>query len=224
MKLLPLTVLACALGWVSAQDAYTQGAVQGATLALAGTAVLGLGVIAVKQHQRGRRNRYRNYQPYYGNYYGGYQGGYQQQGYNGYQQQSYQPQGYHAYIQPYRRRRSAAAPAVDEVEADFEKVRAQDAGHCGMRVVCELQARAAAGEALSEYGQLIISLFGTKPAPVPARALDTAHGRYGYAAYIGATSDVATCASLYSSCQFSSDAVLQAVQAAAVEKTEQKAQ
>jgi len=37
MKLLPLTVLACALGWVAAQDAYTQGAVQGATLALAGT-------------------------------------------------------------------------------------------------------------------------------------------------------------------------------------------
>ena len=51
MRLGCVTVLVCALGWVAAQDAYTQGVVNGATLALAGTAVVGLGAIAIKQHQ-----------------------------------------------------------------------------------------------------------------------------------------------------------------------------
>ena len=48
---------------------------------------------------------------------------------------------------------------------------------------------------------------------MPASALDTAHGRYGYAAYVGSKSDLATCAQLYSSCQFSGKAILRLVQA-----------
>ena len=49
---------------------------------------------------------------------------------------------------------------------------------------------------------------------MPAAALDTAHGRYGYAAYVGSKSDSpAACGELYSSCQFSSKAILRLVQA-----------
>ena len=60
---------------------------------------------------------------------------------------------------PQRRRRSAAPE--DDVEGDFEKILAQDKGQCGMRVVCELEARAASGDQLSDFGKLIISLFGS---------------------------------------------------------------
>ncbi|XP_037089459.1 uncharacterized protein LOC119109807 [Pollicipes pollicipes] len=198
MKLLHLAVVACALGWAASQDAYTQGVVNGATLALAGTAVVGLGALAIKQHQSRRRNRYR-YAPYYGGYYNGGYGGY-----NGYSPGYYQPQ-------YYRRRRSTTG--TGEVEQDFEKIMGQDKDQCGMRVVCELEAQAALGDDVDDFGKLIISLFGSNPAPVPTSALDTARGRYNYAAYIGSKSDPETCAELYSTCQFSSKSILQLVEA-----------
>ena len=64
-----------------------------------------------------------------------------------------------ALVCPQRRRRSAD-DADDDVERDFEKIMAQDKGQCGLRVVCELQARAASGDELSDFGRLIMSLFG----------------------------------------------------------------
>ena len=54
MKLLHLTLAVVAVGFAAAQD-YNQGVVQGATLALAGTAVVGLGVLALQV--RGPRRR-----------------------------------------------------------------------------------------------------------------------------------------------------------------------
>ena len=47
MKLLQLVLAVCVLGF-SAGQTYNQGVVQGATLALAGTAVVGLGVLAIQ--------------------------------------------------------------------------------------------------------------------------------------------------------------------------------
>ena len=73
---------------------------------------------------------------------------------------------------PQRRRRSAE-PA-DELEGDFEKIMAQDKGQCGMRVVCELEARAASGDELSDFGRLIVSLFGSV---LKDSHCQTGHGR-----------------------------------------------
>ncbi|KAF0293291.1 hypothetical protein FJT64_008819 [Amphibalanus amphitrite] len=194
MRLSHVAVLVCALGWVAAQDAYTQGVVNGATLALAGTAVVGLGAIAIKQHQN--RNRYRNR--------------YRYNAYPSYNYYNYDP--YYQQQQYYYRRRRSTEPE-DDLERDFEKIMAQDKGQCGMRVVCELEAQAASGAELSDFGRLIVSLFGPTPGPVPAAALDTAHGRYGYAAYVGFKSGLASCAELYSSCQFGSKTIMRLVQA-----------
>ena len=41
-------------------------------------------------------------------------------------------------------------------DLSFEKVLSRDKQQCGMRLVCELEARNAAGENVGEYGQLII--------------------------------------------------------------------
>ena len=47
MKLLHVVLVVCVLGFTAGQT-YNQGVVQGATLALAGTAVVGLGVLAIQ--------------------------------------------------------------------------------------------------------------------------------------------------------------------------------
>ncbi|KAF0297030.1 hypothetical protein FJT64_005516 [Amphibalanus amphitrite] len=202
MKLLQVVLAVCALGFCAAQT-YNQGVVQGATLALAGTAVVGLGVLAIQNSNR-RRNRYPGYAPGYGGY-GGY-GGYQQGPYYG---GGYRPQPY------YGRFRRDLSSGGAETELSFEKVLSRDKAQCGMRLVCELEARAAAGEQVGEYGQLIIDgLFSSHPRPVPAEALGTAAGKYSYAAFVGSQSDVKTCSELYSTCKYNSKVILSLVRIA----------
>lgn len=48
---------------------------------------------------------------------------------------------------------------------------------------------------------------------MPTSALGTARGQYGYAAYVGATSSLETCASLYPTCKYSSEEILENIKA-----------
>jgi len=227
MKFLQLTVAACALACALAQT-YQQGLVQGGTLALAATAV-GIGAIALvnQNNQNRNRNRFRGggYAPGYGpGYYNrGYNGGYNNGGYNnggynnggfnngGYNNGGFNNGGYNngGYYQQRRFRRDVSAA---EEEQSFEKVLSRDKQMCGLRLVCELEARSAAGEQVGEYGQMIVDgLFNGHPTPVSEAELSTARGKYGYAAFIGSQSDVKACAEVYSSCKYSSKVILSLV-------------
>ena len=52
------------------------------------------------------------------------------------------------------------------------------------------------------------------PRPVSTSALDTAAGKYAYAAYVGSQTNLKTCAELYSTCKYNSKVILSLVRIA----------
>ncbi|XP_043235744.1 uncharacterized protein LOC122388608 [Amphibalanus amphitrite] len=114
----------------------------------------------------------------------------------------------------YRGRRDAVvALDVDQEEAYFQLVEQVDSLGCGLRVVCELEAR--------EYSQLqaderiILSLFGSRPLPPTSNGLESASGKYQLAAFVGAQKkDAKRCARLFAKCPFSSEQLMAALRAA----------
>lgn len=102
----------------------------------------------------------------------------------------------------------------EQEESYFQLVERVDSLGCGLRVVCELEAREEAQLKADE--RIILSLFGSQPQPPTFEQLTgTAAGKYQLAAFVGAEKkDGNRCAQMFNKCPFSSEELMNELRSA----------
>jgi len=98
-----------------------------------------------------------------------------------------------------------------ETDMVLDMVAAADVYGCALKLVCLVESKPA--DQLSAEDELILQLFGNKPAPVAESEVRSARTAYFYAAYLGDSQGKDACQQIFHQCDASYDLMMNYVRA-----------
>ncbi|XP_063585917.1 uncharacterized protein LOC134763284 [Penaeus indicus] len=132
----------------------------------------------------------------------------------------------HAVFFGKRRKRDLRSVLEDNLDdptlaADFEKIYASDSNWCGLRLTCELAAKA--GAPLTEEEKMMLSFFRGMVSAEDLQEMDTPQLYYSYASFVGfSQGDPEKCQQMYSKCPYSAKKMMQVYRTAHFRSVEKR--